>query len=67
MYKGQLDGFANSVRNGQRQTDIPKLVSPFTKERIDEYHEAENLKPVIIDGEIRKYNKALYKQISRRI
>ena len=27
---------------------------------INEYHEAEKLKPLIIDGEIRQYNKALY-------
>ena len=41
----------------QNQTPI---ISAITKEMIDEYHEAEKLKPLIIDGEIRKYNKALY-------
>ena len=41
----------------QNQTPI---ISAITKEMISEYHEAEKLKPLIIDGEIRKYNKALY-------
>ena len=36
------------------------IISAITKEMFDEYHEAEKLKPLIIDGEIRKYNKALY-------
>ena len=39
----------------------PPVISAITKEMIDEYHEAEKLKPLIIDGEIHKYNKALYK------
>jgi len=39
----------------------PPVISAITKEMINEYHEAEKLKPLIIDGEIRKYNKALYK------
>jgi len=38
----------------------PPVISAITKQMIDEYHEAEKLKPLIIDGEIRKYNKALY-------
>ena len=35
----------------------PLVISAITKEMFDEYHEAEKLKPLIIDGEIRKYNK----------
>ena len=38
----------------------PAIISAITKEMIYEYQEAEKLKPLIIDGEIRKYNKALY-------
>ena len=38
----------------------PPVISAITKEMINEYHEAERLKPVIIDGEIRKYYQALY-------
>ena len=38
----------------------PAVISAITKEMINEYHEAEKLKPLIIDGEIRQYNKALY-------
>ena len=38
----------------------PPVISAITKEMINEYQEAEKLKPIIIDGEIRKYNKALY-------
>ena len=44
----------------------PPVISAITKEMINEYHEAERLKPVIIDGEIRKYNQALYAWCSRR-
>jgi len=75
IIKKQLEQLSYSVRDGRRQAEhqpregviMPGQVanrtppiSAITKEMIDEYHEAEKLKPVIIDGEIRKYEKALY-------
>ena len=64
-----------AVRDGRRRAEQPQregvilpgqvanktpIISAITREMINEYHEAEKLKPIIIDGEIRKYEKALY-------
>ena len=42
------------------QLDREKPLSSITKEMIKEYQEGEKLKPVIINGEIRKYQPASY-------
>jgi hypothetical protein len=75
ILKKRLDEMSYSVREGRRRAEQPQRegvimpgqvanrtppISAITKEMIDEYHEAEKLKPLIIDGEIRKYEKALY-------
>ena len=75
LIKKQLSALSYSVRDGRRQAEqqaregviMPgqvanrtPAISAITKEMIDEYHEAEKLKPLFIDGEIRKYEKALY-------
>jgi hypothetical protein len=60
----RLSQLEYSARNEQGQAEAllnqQKVIPAITKEMINEYHEAEKLKPLIIDGEIRKYNKALY-------
>jgi len=75
IFRKRLEEMAYSIREGRRRVEQPQRegvimpgqvanrtppISAITKEMIDEYHEAEKLKPLIIDGEIRKYEKALY-------
>jgi len=74
-FNKRVSQLAYAVRDGKRRAEQPQregvilpgqvanktpMISAITKEMINEYHEAEKLKPIIIDGEIRKYEKALY-------
>ena len=75
FFNKRVSQLAYAVRDGRRRAEQPQregvilpgqvanktpIISAITREMINEYHEAEKLKPIIIDGEIRKYEKALY-------
>ena len=75
IIRKRLSQISYSARNGKRQAEQPQregvvmlgqlqnqppAVSAITKEMIDEYQEAEKLKPVLIEGEVRKYTPATY-------
>jgi len=75
IIRKRLSQISYSARNGKRQAEQPQregvvmlgqlqnqppAVSAITKEMIDEYQEAEKLKPILIEGEIRKYTPSTY-------